>query len=82
MVYRILGFNFFNSKAGKRCCTMQVARLFNDMEKAKGSVGYRCDKDIFLPEDLHCVAISENVGKDAEVMFDRGGYFSSLQILK
>lgn len=86
-MYKILGFNKFKSKAGKVCCTLQLAREFNDREKVNGSIGLKMVKrndgsEYFLPESLMDLAVPENIGKQCDIYFTDSGFIADIIIRK
>lgn len=85
-MYKILGFSVFESKAGKKCCTIQLAKEFSDFEKKKGCLGLKIEKrrdgsDIFLPDSLMSLVSEENVGAECEAYFSASGGLMDIRIL-
>jgi len=79
MLYEILGFKKFKSKAGKDCCVLQLVRDFTPSEVASGSIG-RGIEEVFLPIELSHLAIPENVGSLCELYFNRNGFLFDIKI--
>ena len=81
MFYTILGFSRFKSKKGNMCTTLQLSRDFTDREIEAGSCGVRVE-DAFLPEDCLDIAVSENIGKQCNLLYNRNGYLQAIDIVK